>query len=204
MPDSRPRCFGRHEARREAREPDLRRPALRAGARNEPGGRAFGRARPPLQWKFFDFFAWTGVAPPPPAGRRPAFLLESRASIGGGGVGAMGEWASIRGLRGRIGESVALRGWVAGKRSSGKIAFLQVRDGSGDRAGGGVAVGRLRGRLGGARAGDAGVDRLRSPASCSEDKRSPSGVEIRLSDFRVDSPHRTTSRSPPRSTAPRS
>ena len=85
----------------------------------------------------FRFFRVDWVAPPPPAGRRPAFLLESRASIGGGGVGAMGEWASIRGLRGRIGESVALRGWVAAKRSSGKIAFLQVRDGSGDRAGGG-------------------------------------------------------------------
>ena len=39
--------------------------------------------------------------------------------------------AAVRHLRERDGELVTVRGWVAGSRSSGKIAFLQVRDGSG-------------------------------------------------------------------------
>ena len=30
-----------------------------------------------------------------------------------------------------VGTPVVLKGWLAGKRSSGKIHFLQVRDGSG-------------------------------------------------------------------------
>jgi asparaginyl-tRNA synthetase len=38
---------------------------------------------------------------------------------------------SIRRLRGHLGETVTLRGWVVGKRSSGKIHFVQFRDGSG-------------------------------------------------------------------------
>jgi len=29
------------------------------------------------------------------------------------------------------GETVTLRGWLAGRRSSGKLHFLQVRDGTG-------------------------------------------------------------------------
>ncbi|MFQ5350937.1 MAG: OB-fold nucleic acid binding domain-containing protein, partial [Thermoanaerobaculia bacterium] len=37
----------------------------------------------------------------------------------------------IRDLPGRIGERVELRAWLAKKRSSGKIGFLQLRDGSG-------------------------------------------------------------------------
>ncbi|MEM9555941.1 MAG: asparagine--tRNA ligase [Acidobacteriota bacterium] len=39
--------------------------------------------------------------------------------------------ASIRHLKEHEGETVTLRGWLAAKRRSGKIAFLQVRDGSG-------------------------------------------------------------------------
>ena len=38
---------------------------------------------------------------------------------------------SIRHLAARAGERVTLRGWLENARSSGKIAFLQVRDGSG-------------------------------------------------------------------------
>ena len=37
----------------------------------------------------------------------------------------------IQALPESIGRSVVLRGWVAARRSSGKIAFLQLRDGSG-------------------------------------------------------------------------
>ncbi|HXT50381.1 MAG TPA: OB-fold nucleic acid binding domain-containing protein, partial [Thermoanaerobaculia bacterium] len=38
---------------------------------------------------------------------------------------------AVRHLREHDGELVSVRGWVASARSSGKIAFLQVRDGSG-------------------------------------------------------------------------
>ena len=37
----------------------------------------------------------------------------------------------IGSLKEHIGEEVEIRGWIAKKRSSGKIAFLQLRDGSG-------------------------------------------------------------------------
>lgn len=37
----------------------------------------------------------------------------------------------IEKLKHHIGETVTLEGWVAGSRSSGKIAFLRLRDGSG-------------------------------------------------------------------------
>ncbi len=38
---------------------------------------------------------------------------------------------SIQNLKEHLGESVTVQGWLAGLRSSGKIAFLQLRDGSG-------------------------------------------------------------------------
>ena len=37
----------------------------------------------------------------------------------------------IQNLKEHLGESVTVQGWLAGSRSSGKIAFLQLRDGSG-------------------------------------------------------------------------
>ena len=37
----------------------------------------------------------------------------------------------IEGLNHHIGEQVTVKGWLAGHRSSGKIAFLQLRDGTG-------------------------------------------------------------------------
>ncbi len=37
----------------------------------------------------------------------------------------------IQNLKEHLGESVTIQGWLAGSRSSGKIAFLQLRDGSG-------------------------------------------------------------------------
>ncbi len=39
--------------------------------------------------------------------------------------------SSIENIKNHVNESVAIRGWVYNLRSSGKIAFLQVRDGSG-------------------------------------------------------------------------
>ena len=40
-------------------------------------------------------------------------------------------WTSIKDLPGREGEDVTVRGWLYNKRSSGKIHFLQLRDGTG-------------------------------------------------------------------------
>ena len=37
----------------------------------------------------------------------------------------------INELKGRIGETVTLKGWLYNKRSSGKLVFLQMRDGTG-------------------------------------------------------------------------
>ncbi len=38
---------------------------------------------------------------------------------------------SVRHLKEHEGETVTIRGWLANKRRGGKIAFLQIRDGSG-------------------------------------------------------------------------
>jgi len=43
----------------------------------------------------------------------------------------MARYADIRDLGSFEGEDVTLRGWLYGKRASGKVAFLQVRDGTG-------------------------------------------------------------------------
>jgi len=92
---------------------------------------------------------------------------------------------SIRHLRNQIGATVTLSGWVAGKRSSGKIAFIQLRDGSGV-----VQAVASRSDVDG-RAWEE-LQRATQESTVTltgvvrEDKRSPSGVELGLSDFRVD------------------
>ena len=48
--------------------------------------------------------------------------------MGGNGVA---EWTTVRQLADNVGQDVRLRGWLYNKRSSGKIHFLQVRDGTG-------------------------------------------------------------------------
>lgn len=48
--------------------------------------------------------------------------------MGGNGVA---EWTTVRQLADHVGQDVLLRGWLYNKRSSGKIHFLQVRDGTG-------------------------------------------------------------------------
>jgi len=92
---------------------------------------------------------------------------------------------SIRRLRGHVGESVTLRGWVVGKRSSGKIHFVQFRDGSG-------VVQAVASRADVDERAWAELERATQESTVTltgtvrEDKRSPSGVEIGLTDFRVD------------------
>ena len=41
------------------------------------------------------------------------------------------DFVYVRELSAHVGERVVLQGWVAGKRSSGKVRFLVLRDGSG-------------------------------------------------------------------------
>lgn len=40
-------------------------------------------------------------------------------------------WVTIDNISGYEGQTVELRGWVANRRSSGKIRFLMIRDGHG-------------------------------------------------------------------------
>ena len=83
----------------------------------------------------------------------------------------------IEDLAGRVGDSVTLHGWLANKRSSGKIAFLQVRDGSG-------VVQAVAGRADVSETAWDDIERVtqestvRVTGTVKEDKRSPSGVEI--------------------------
>ncbi|HEX6202151.1 MAG TPA: asparagine--tRNA ligase [Thermoanaerobaculia bacterium] len=90
----------------------------------------------------------------------------------------------IRHLARHVGEEVELRGWLENKRSSGKIAFLQVRDGSG-------TVQAVASRADLPEAAWAEVERatqestVRLVGTVKEDRRSPSGVEIQLTDLAV-------------------
>lgn len=92
---------------------------------------------------------------------------------------------SIRRLKEHVGEQVTLQGWLVAKRSSGKIGFLQVRDGSG-------VVQGVASRAEVPAVAWAEVERVtqestvRMTGTVREDKRSPSGVELHLSDFAVD------------------
>lgn len=96
-------------------------------------------------------------------------------------------WRSIRRLREHVGETVTLRGWVVSRRSSGKVGFVQVRDGSG-------VVQAVASRADVSAESWAEIERASQESTVSltgtvrEDKRSPSGVEIGLSEFRVDFP----------------
>ncbi len=91
----------------------------------------------------------------------------------------------IRELASHVGEEVRLAGWLAAKRSSGKIAFLQVRDGSGV-----VQAVASRAELPEGAWDDAErvtqESTVRLTGVVHEDRRAPGGVEIHLSDFRVE------------------
>jgi len=92
---------------------------------------------------------------------------------------------TVRRLKDHVGESVTLRGWVVGKRSSGKIHFVQFRDGSGQ-------VQAVASRSDVSEEAWSELDRatqestVRLTGTVREDRRSPSGVEIGLTDFAVE------------------
>lgn len=90
----------------------------------------------------------------------------------------------IRALPDHVGQEVALLGWMENQRSSGKIAFLQVRDGSST-----VQAVALRNELDDAAweavAGVTQESTIRLTGRVKEDKRAPSGVEIQLTALEV-------------------
>lgn len=43
----------------------------------------------------------------------------------------MSQWVYLEDVSNHVGENVEIRGWMFNKRSSGKIHFLQLRDGTG-------------------------------------------------------------------------
>jgi asparaginyl-tRNA synthetase len=91
---------------------------------------------------------------------------------------------SIRDLPSHIGQEIELPGWIDNKRSSGKIAFLQVRTAGG-------VVQAVAGRKDVAEETWADIERVtqestvRVRGTVKEDKRSPIGVEIQANGFAI-------------------
>src|SRR3954467_1222839 len=91
---------------------------------------------------------------------------------------------SIRELSQHAGQEVELSGWIDNKRSSGKIAFLQVRTAGG-------VVQAVAGRKDVSEEAWADIERVtqestvRVRGTVKEDKRSPIGVEIQASGFEI-------------------
>ena len=92
--------------------------------------------------------------------------------------------SSIRELSQNVGQEVELSGWIDNKRSSGKIAFLQVRTAGG-------VVQAVAGRKDVPEETWADIERVtqestvRVRGTVKEDKRSPIGVEIQASGFEI-------------------
>ncbi len=90
----------------------------------------------------------------------------------------------VEDLHKHIGEEVTLKGWLYGKRSSGKLHFLQVRDGTG-------IVQCVAGKNDIGEEAFARADKLAQETSLTvdgvvrEDKRSPLGVELHAKSFTV-------------------
>jgi len=94
------------------------------------------------------------------------------------------EIARIESLNQHVGQDVTLEGWLYNRRSSGKLEFLQVRDGSGV-----VQCVASKADLPEdvfARCGTVAQEAaIRVRGSVREDKRAPSGVELTLRDLEV-------------------
>lgn len=93
-------------------------------------------------------------------------------------------WVSIKDLPSHVEETVVIRGWLYNLRSSGKIHFLQLRDGSGTVQG--VMVKQevsedLFAEAKGLRL-EASVE---VTGTVRKDERAPSGVELSVTDLRV-------------------
>jgi len=90
--------------------------------------------------------------------------------------------AAIRDLKGLAGQEVELRGWLAGRRSSGKLVFALVRDGTGLCQ----CVVEARQAEAFAAAGAAPLEAsLRVRGTPRLDERAPGGVELSVAAFTV-------------------
>src|SRR2546428_8505494 len=99
-----------------------------------------------------------------------------------GGVNMSRKATRIGALRERIGDEVLLEGWLYNRRSSGKLEFLLVRDGSGTVQC--VAVkAELPEEVFARCATVTQESSLRVTGVVREDKRAPSGVELSLRDI---------------------
>jgi asparaginyl-tRNA synthetase len=94
------------------------------------------------------------------------------------------DWVYISDIGKHLGQEVTLKGWLYNKRSSGKIHFLQIRDGSGV----------IQGVMVKSEVGDAVFelgDKVTQESSIivrgvvKEDKRSPSGYELGVTDLKI-------------------
>jgi len=93
----------------------------------------------------------------------------------------------IGALRDRIGEEVRIQGWLYNRRSSGKLEFLLVRDGSGTVQC--VAVkAELPEEVFSRCAATTQETSIRVTGVVREDKRAPSGVELSLRDIEIVGP----------------
>jgi asparaginyl-tRNA synthetase len=94
------------------------------------------------------------------------------------------EFVYIDELSGHVGERVSLRGWLAQKRSSGKIKFLVLRDGSGYLQC--VAFSKDVGPELFERCDQPSLESsIRVTGTVREDKRAPGGYELSLEDLEV-------------------
>jgi len=103
------------------------------------------------------------------------------------GEGMSAAATRIESLNQKIGDEVLLEGWLYNRRSSGKIEFLHVRDGSGT-----VQCVAVKSELPDdvfARCGEVTQESaIRLRGAVRADKRAPSGVELTLLDIEVVSP----------------
>jgi len=98
-----------------------------------------------------------------------------------------GSATRIGALRNRIGEEVRIQGWLYNRRSSGKLEFLLVRDGSGTAQC--VAVkAELPEEIFTRCAATTQESSVRVTGVVREDKRTPSGVELSLRDLEIVGP----------------
>src|SRR5258708_828225 len=93
-------------------------------------------------------------------------------------------WVRIADFRGEVGREVLVRGWLHNKRSSGKLQFLIVRDGSGFAQ---AVVARAAVPPAAWEAAEkAGQESaLELKGTVREDKRAPGGFEVDVSDLSV-------------------
>ncbi len=96
----------------------------------------------------------------------------------------MSEWVYIKDLAKHVGKSVTIKGWIFNKRSSGKIHFLQIRDGTGFVQGI-VEKSSIADEIF-EKAGELKIESsLIVSGNVRKDERSPYGYEIDVSDIKI-------------------